>query len=287
MNNSKIFIIPSVIWISLFIIVPLIFVFVISFSEPIYNIPPYKLPFKNEDGILTVNLFLDNFRLLFSDNIYFKSFLSSISTAIISTLIAILIALPIAFQISQAAKSMRAILLIAVIVPFWTSILLRIYAWIIILKPNGLINNLLMYFSLIDVPLNLLNSKMAVIIGITYTYLPFMIFPIYNAIEKIDKSLYEAAKDLGASTSQIFFKILLPLSFNGILVGSTFVFIPALGDFLVPNLLGGSEIISMGGVIWNEFFINADWPMASAITVVLALIILIPVIFLKNTIERQ
>lgn len=272
-------------WLLFFILCPLFLVLMISFSEISYEtIPPYKLflDLKN----LNFMPYLGNFKILFEDSIYIKSFWQAISLAFISTFIVLLIAYPMAYAIACANPRYRNILLLIVIVPFWTSLLIRIYSWMIILKNNGLLNKFLLWVGVIDEPLIILNTKIAVIVGMVYTYLPFMILPLYNSLEKIDNSLIEAAQDLGCKSKKVFWHITFPLSVPGIISGCLLVFIPAIGEFVIPDLLGGAEIITIGKILWCEFFLNTDWPIAASITVMMSLVILIPVIFTQKLLKR-
>lgn len=287
-NRQNIAIIVPYLWLLVFFLLPFLLVFSISFGEATNAIPPYISPIRIiESGGLLINPTLENFKLLTQDSIYINSFLSSIKIAFLSTIFTLIIAYPIAYSITKIAKEYRQLILVIISIPFWTSILIRIYSWIILFKTNGIINNILSYIGIIDEPLNILYTEFAVIIGIVYSYLPFMLMPLFNSLNKIDPLLHQAAADLGARPLSIFFNITFPLSKPGIITGSLLVFIPAIGEFMIPDLLGGSEIITIGKVIWNEFFLNRDWSVASAITIVMTMMFAVPIAILQNFIGRK
>jgi putrescine transport system permease protein len=265
------------VWLTLFFLVPFVIVFKISFSEMDYAIPPYTELMTWADQQWTLSLNLGNYYYLFTDDLYIRAYLSSIRIAGISTVICLLVAYPIAYAIARAEPSTRNALLMLVILPSWTSFLIRIYAWVGILKNNGLINNLLMWLGIIDQPIAMLNTEFAVYIGIVYAYLPFMVLPLYTNLMKLDNSLLEAAADLGAAPWKVFLTVTLPLSKAGIIAGSMLVFIPAVGEFVIPDMLGGSETLMIGKVLWQEFFNNRDWPVASAVAIVMLLLLLLPI----------
>ncbi|MDC9719234.1 MAG: ABC transporter permease subunit [Gammaproteobacteria bacterium] len=264
-------------WLTLFFLVPFVIVFKISFSEMAYAIPPYTELLSWADQQLTVNLNIGNYFYLFTDDLYVRAYLSSIRIAAIATVICLIVAYPIAYTIARARPATRNALLMLVILPSWTSFLIRIYAWVGILKNNGLINNLLMWLGIIDQPIAMLNTEFAVYIGIVYAYLPFMVLPLYTNLMKLDKSLLEAAADLGAAPWKVFMTITLPLSKAGMIAGSMLVFIPAVGEFVIPDMLGGAETLMIGKVLWQEFFNNRDWPVASAVAIVMLLLLLLPI----------
>ena len=224
----------------------------------------------------------DNYVFLTEDALYWESYLSSLKIAAISTFLVLLIGYPIAYGMARTRKEWRTTLLMLVILPFWTSFLIRVYAWIGILKPEGLLNQLLLYLGVISEPLNIMPSTLAVYIGIVYSYLPFMILPLYAALEKLDETLLEAAADLGCPPIQAFWKITFPLSLPGVVAGCFLVFIPAMGEFVIPDLLGGSETLMIGKTLWAEFFSNRDWPVSSAVAVVLLAILVIPMVLFQN-----
>jgi putrescine transport system permease protein len=268
-------------WLLLFFLVPFAIVLKLSLSEVALAQPPF-LPLTelvDEAGywFLEIRLNLSNFMLLFQDSLYVRAYLTSIQIAAISTLLTLLIGFPIAYAMAKAPDRWRPLLLMLVILPFWTSFLIRVYAWIGILKNEGLLNGLLMWLGLISAPLVILQTVTAVYIGIVYSYLPFMILPLYANLEKHDPTLIEAAVDLGCTPAAAFWKVTVPLAIPGIVAGCFLVFIPAVGEFVIPDLLGGSDTLMIGKVLWTEFFNNRDWPLASAVAVVLLLVLVIPI----------
>ncbi|HKR34129.1 MAG TPA: ABC transporter permease subunit [Steroidobacteraceae bacterium] len=271
------------VWLLLFFLIPFVIVLKIGFSETQIALPPYQPLFEyTQDKILQIKLNVGNFLYLVEDNLYWRAYLNSLKIAAISTLLCLLVGYPIAYAIARANTLWRNILLMMVILPFWTSFLLRVYAWIGILKNNGLINNFLMWLGVIDQPLVMLQTDFAIYVGIVYSYLPFMILPLYTSLEKMDLTLLEAAADLGSRPWKAFVTITLPLSTQGIIAGSLLVFIPAVGEFVIPALLGGPEQLMIGKVLWTEFFSNRDWPVASAVAVALLVLLLIPIALLQR-----
>lgn len=270
-------------WLVLFFLIPFAVVFKISLSEKVLAIPPVSdlWSWNSEDALVTLNLYLGNYQFLWEDSLYLDAYLSSIKIAAISTLITLIVAYPIAYLIARS-KQYRYVLLALVILPFWTSFLLRVYAWMGFLNKNGVINNVLMSLGIIDEPLNMIGTNFAVYIGIVYTYLPFMILPLYTILEKLDESLLEASADLGAKPYETFLHVVLPLSIPGIVAGSLLVFIPVVGEFVIPALLGGSDTLMIGRVLWDEFFTNRDWPMASAVAIVMLVFLVIPMMVLRR-----
>lgn len=286
--NKLFVLLPSYGWLVIFCLMPLLLVVCISFSGAIDGIPPYQLFFGyDENGLFQSNPVFDSYSLLFSDSLYLMAYLTSLKLAAISTFFILLIAYPIAYGIVRAPQNWRNFLLLMVIIPFWSSLLIRVYAWITILKGNGLLNQWLMGMHIIDEPLVIMNTEIAVVIGIVYSYLPFMILPLYSALEKINPALLEAATDLGCPPFSAFLQITLPLSIPGIIAGSMLVFIPAVGEFVIPDLLGGSQIMTIGKVLWNEFFLNRDWPTAAAVTTVMTFVIVLPIVFVQRIIGRK
>jgi putrescine transport system permease protein len=270
-------------WLLLFFLVPFIIVLKIAFSETQIASPPYQpLVQWAGDKMLQIKLNLANFTFLAEDDLYWKAYLNSIKVAGISTILCLLVGYPIAYAIARASSTWRNVLLMMVILPFWTSFLLRVYAWIGILKNNGLINNFLMWLGVIDQPIVMLQTDFAIYIGIVYSYLPFMILPLYSNLEKMDLTLLEAAADLGCRPFRAFLTVTLPLSMPGIVAGSMLVFIPAVGEFVIPALLGGPDALMIGKVLWTEFFSNRDWPVASAVAIALLLLLVIPIVFLQR-----
>jgi len=276
-------------WLAVFFLVPFLLVLKISVADSDTTIPPYTPLFTYDDdaGVLQIGLHLDNFIRLFSDDpIYLLSYLSSLRNAAVTTVFCLLIGYPMAYAIARAQPTLRPVLLMLIVLPFWTSFLIRIYAWIGILKDNGLLNNFLIWLGVIDQPLNILNTQTSVYIGMVYAYLPFMVLPLYATLEKLDVSLLEAAMDLGARPLRAFWAITLPLSMPGIVAGSLLVFIPAVGEFIIPTLLGGADTITISTQLWSEFFANRDWPMASAVTVVMVGLLVVPMMLLQRAQAR-
>ncbi|AVQ88558.1 putrescine ABC transporter permease PotH [Plesiomonas shigelloides] len=267
------------IWLLVFFLVPFLIVFKISFAEMQVAIPPYTDLVEWLDGKLTISLNLGNYAYLIEDPLYVDAYLHSLEIAGISTLLCLLLGYPMALAIANSSPSVRNILLLLVILPSWTSFLIRVYAWIGLLKNNGVINNILMWAGIIDQPLPMLHTDFAVYIGIVYAYLPFMILPLYTALLKLDYSLVEASLDLGAKPVRTFFSVILPLTKGGIIAGSMLVFIPAVGEFVIPELLGGPDSIMIGRVMWQEFFNNRDWPVASAVAIIMLLLLALPIMW--------
>jgi putrescine transport system permease protein len=270
-------------WLLLFFLIPFVIVLKISFSEAQISMPPYAPLFHwASEKVLQVQLNFGNFMFLVEDNLYIKAYFNSIKVAAISTLLCLLIGYPIAYSMARSTPSTRNILLLLVTLPFFTSFLLRVYAWIGILKNNGLINNWLTSLGIIQDPIQMMQTDFAVYVGIVYSYLPFMILPLYANLEKMDLTLLEAAADLGCKPWQAFLKITLPLSMHGILAGCLLVFIPAVGEFVIPSLLGDPGMLMIGKVLWTEFFNNRDWPVASAVAIALLLFLVIPIMYLDR-----
>lgn len=279
-------------WLLALFLVPFVIVLKISLSDTALAIPPYTPTLDISSGWDGIRSFfaaldLENFWFLSTDDLYWKAYLSSLQIAALSTLLALLVGYPIAYAMAQAPDEWRPTLMMLVILPFWTSFLIRVYSWMGILSKEGFLNQLLLWTGLISDPLEILNTNTAVYIGIVYTYLPFMILPIYAALEKLDSSLLEAAEDLGCSRITAFWLITVPLSKSGIIAGCFLVFIPALGEFVIPALLGGSDTLMIGKVLWEEFFSNRDWPVASAVAVILLMILIVPIILFQRNEQKQ
>ena len=268
-------------WLTLFFLVPLAVVLQISFSVKEFGRPPYSdmLTFA-EDGTVQLTLHFNNFMRLFQDSLYVNAYVSSITIAFVSTLIALAIGYPMAYFIARAPDRWRNVLLMLVILPFWTSFLLRVYALSGFMRGNGVINNFLALFGV--GPITMMQTDFAVYVGIVYTYLPFMILPLYTNLVKLDGALLEASADLGARPLRTFLAITLPLSLPGIIAGSMLVFIPAIGEFVIPSLLGGPGTLMIGRVLWDEFFANTNWPRASAVAVAMLVVVVIPVMLMQN-----
>lgn len=271
-----------VFWLLLFFLIPFLVVAKISLSEAAIARPPYLPLWEWEDGFLNITLNFGNYLFLLDDPLYMSAYIESVKIAAISTFITLLIGYPMAYLIARSSPDNRNILLMLVILPFWTSFLLRVYAWIGFLKGNGIINNLLLKTGIIDEPLIMLQTDFAVYVGIVYTYLPFMILPLFANLVKLDGSYLEASADLGARPITTFFTVTLPLSISGIIAGCMLVFIPAVGEFVIPALLGGPDTLMIGGVLWNEFFSNRDWPIASAVAIVMLVVLVIPIMLLRK-----
>ena len=279
-------------WLLALFLIPFLIVVKISLSDTALARPPYmpQLDFAaGWQGFVDFvkDLDFENFTFLATDDLYWKAYLSSLKIALISTFLTLIVGFPIAYGMARAPEEWRPTLMMLVILPFWTSFLIRVYAWMGILSQNGLLNAFLLWLGVINEPLIILNTELAVYIGITYTYLPFMILPIYAALEKLDGSLLEAAEDLGCSRTSAFWLITLPLSKQGVIAGCFLVFIPAMGEFVIPSLLGGSETLMIGKVLYEEFFSNRDWPVASAVAVVLLAILIIPIILFQRNEQKQ
>jgi putrescine transport system permease protein len=274
-------------WLFLFFALPFLIVIKISFAEADVAIPPYTEIFSYAEQKLDIVLNFANYALLTGDDLYISAYLGSLKMAFFSTLLCLLIGYPMAYGISIARKEMQTVLLLLIMMPTWTAILIRVYAWMGILSNNGLLNAFLMWLGVIHEPLQILNTNLAVYIGVVYSYLPFMILPLYANLVKHDQSLLEAASDLGSSTFNSFWKITVPLSKNGIIAGCMLVFIPVVGEFVIPELLGGPETLMIGKVLWQEFFNNRDWPVASSLAVVMLLILIVPIILFNRSQAKE
>jgi len=276
------------VWLFLFFLIPFAIVLKIAFADKVIGQPPYTALLDwVDDTHLGITLSLGNFQFLLDDPLYVSAYLSSLKIAAISTVLSLLIGYPMAYAIARSNQQWRVPLLMLVILPFWTSFLIRVYAWIGILQQQGLLNNLLLWLGIIDQPLEILHTDVAVYIGIVYSYLPFMILPLYATLEKLDVSLLEAAEDLGCRPWKAFLLITLPLSLPGIIAGSLLVFIPAVGEYVIPELLGGIDTLMIGKVLSNEFFQNTDWPVASAVAIVLLLVLVIPITIFQYVQAKQ
>ncbi|MFJ3368676.1 ABC transporter permease subunit [Pseudomonas sp. NPDC086251] len=275
------------IWLFLFFMLPFFIVLKISFAEADVAIPPYTEIYSYLDQKVQLLLNLSNYAMLAGDELYIAAYLGSLKMALISTVLCLLIGYPMAYAIASARKEMQTVLVLLIMMPTWTAILIRVYAWMGILSNNGLLNGFLMSMGWIDEPLQILNTNLAVYIGVVYSYLPFMILPLYANLVKHDNSLLEAASDLGSSTFNSFWKITIPLSKNGIVAGCMLVFIPVVGEFVIPELLGGPETLMIGKVLWQEFFNNRDWPVASALAVVMLLILIVPIILFNRSQAKE
>jgi len=266
------------VWLALFFLLPLLIVVRISLAESIIGIPPYTPLFAEDGGGLKLHVTLANFVLIAGDDLYLRAYLGSFVNALLATVLCLLAGYPIAYAIARARGARRQLFLFLVMLPFWTSFLIRVYAWIAILQPNGFLNEFLSVLGLISAPLPLLNNQFSVELGLVYSYLPFMILPIYGSLSALDQILVEAAADLGAPPRLVFLGVILPLTLPGIAAGSFLVLIPAIGEFVIPDLLGGPDTLMIGKVLWDEFFNNRDWPVAAAVAVVLVAALAFPLL---------
>ena len=258
-------------WLLLFFLVPFAIVLKISLAEPVFGQPPY-----------TQTISLENFAFLFSDKLYAITYLRSVFMAACATLLCLALGFPMAYGIARSNRATRSLLLMLIILPFWISFLLRVYAWMGLMNNYGTINSLLLWVGVIDQPVQLMYTDFAVFVGLVYSYLPFMILPLYASLERMDLDLVEAAQDLGASRSRAFWDVTWPLARPGVIAGCLLVFIPAIGEYVIPYLLGGPESLLIGRVLFDEFFVNRDWPLASAVAIVLLLLLVIPIVLLQR-----
>ena len=270
-------------WLLIFFVAPFVIIFKISFADPVTAQPPFTPLIEwTKDAAIAINITFDNYRYLFEDKLYVVTYLNSIYLAAISTFLCLLLGYPMAYGIARSPASTRNILLLLVILPFWISFLLRVYAWIGILNTRGVLNEFLLWIGIIDKPLAILYTDTAVFLGMVYSYLPFMILPLYSTLEKLDSDLLEASADLGSRPTRTFIDVTLPMSKPGIIAGCLLVFIPAMGEFVIPALLGGPDTLMIGRLLFDEFFLNRDWPVASAVAVVLLLILVVPIMAFQH-----
>jgi putrescine transport system permease protein len=280
------------IWLVLFFLVPFAIVLKISLSQAALAQPPYLPVFDLAAGWTGLKDFAaqlspDSFELLASDAIYLLSYFKSLEIAAVSTAILVLIGYPLAYGIARTPRAWQPLLVMAIVLPFWTSFLIRVYAWINILQRDGLLNEVLLRLHIIDVPVAWLSSDTAIYIGVVYSYLPFMVLPLYATLEKMDENLLEAAADLGCPRWKAFWLVTFPLSLPGLAAGALLCFIPIVGEFVIPDLLGGSETLMIGQTLWTEFFSNRDWPVASAIAIALLMLLLVPILFYERLQQRS
>jgi putrescine transport system permease protein len=274
-------------WIILFLLAPMALIAKISLSRPAMARPPYEPIFDFSKGLSDFfeklsSLSFDAYRGLASDSIYLDSYVSSLTIAGLATFLTLILAYPFALALARSPRRIRPILIGLAVAPFWTSFLIRVYAWIALLKDEGLINHALMAVGVIAAPLPMFATSGAVVVGIVYSYLPFMLLPLYASIERQDATLREAALDLGATPWRTFWSVTLPLSREGVIAGSLLVFIPAVGEFVIPDLLGGSDTLMIGRTLWNDFFSNRDWPAASAVAIALLALLLVPLLLYER-----
>jgi putrescine transport system permease protein len=272
-------------WLIIFFLVPFLIVLKISFAEfsPLGR-PPYEPVFRwMEEGALQVKLLIGSYVYLFNEPLYVSAWIYSIKVAFLSMVFCLLLGYPMAYAIARSPPTQRNVLLLLIILPFWTSFLLRVYAWVGLLKTDGLINTVLFkWLGIVDEPLAMMNTSFAVYIGIVYSYLPFMILPLYSNLEKHDNTLLEAAQDLGAGPIRSFLRVTLPLSFPGIVAGSLLVFIPAVGEYVIPSLLGRTDQLMVAKLLSDEFFLNRDWPRASAVAIAMLLLLVVPIMIFQR-----
>lgn len=271
-------------WLFVFFLLPFAIILKISLSDPIVAQPPFTPSF-DDQGRLSVTA--DNFLFLLTDKLYAVTYLKSVFMAAMATIFSLTLGFPMAYGIARSNPTTRGVLLLLIILPFWISFLLRVYAWMGLLNNYGVINNLLMWLGLIDQPIQLIYTDFAIFIGLTYSYLPFMVLPLYATLERMDLDLIEAAQDLGASRTQAFWDITWPLARPGVIAGCMLVFIPAMGEYVVPYLLGGPESLLIGRVLFDEFFVNRDWPLASAVAIMLLTLLVVPIVFYQRAQARE
>lgn len=283
---------PPFLWLGAFFLVPFAITLKIALSEAATAMPPYLPVLDWQGGLEGWSVFLEalnfqNFETLAGDALYRDAALSSVGYALAATAILLVLGTPVAYALARAPSRWQPLLVALVVVPFWTSFLIRVYAWIAILKPEGLLNAGLMRLGLIATPLEILNTPAAVLIGLVYAYLPFLVLPLYAVMNRLDPALREAAADLGASPTRAFWTVTLPLAMPGLVAGALLCFIPMVGEFIIPDLLGGSDTLMLGRVLWSEFFSNRDWPLASAVAVLLLVIVVGPVIVFREAEARR
>jgi len=264
------------VWLFIFFALPFLIILKISLADPVMQQPPYSQAVS-----------LDNFLFLLNDKLYAITYLRSISMATAATILCLLLGFPMAYGIARSDPAVRSFLLLLIVLPFWISFLLRVYAWMGLMNNYGVINNMLMWLGLTDQPIQIMYTDFAIFVGLTYSYLPFMILPLYATLERMDLDLVDAALDLGASKTAAFWDITWPLARPGVVAGSLLVFIPSMGEYVIPYLLGGPETLLIGRVLFDEFFVNRDWPLASAVAIMLLLILVVPIVFLQKSQARE
>lgn len=267
-------------WLLVFFLAPFAIILKISTADPVIAQPPFTPAFGDDGSLLAT---LDNYKFLATDKLYIFTYLKSVFMAAAATILCLLLGFPMAYGIARSDSATRSILLLLVILPFWISFLLRVYAWMGLLNNYGVINNFLMWLGVIDHPLQLMYTNLAIYIGLVYSYLPFMILPLYATLERMDLDLLDAALDLGARPSQAFWDVTWPLARPGVIAGCLLVFIPAIGEYVIPYLLGGPASLMIGRVLFDEFFVNLDWPLASSVAIVLLILLVVPIVFLQRS----
>lgn len=290
-GGGRLVVLVPYLWLLAFFLVPFVIVAKISLSQTAMALPPYTPVLDLSAGweglkAFAAQLSLDSYALLVSDELYLRSYLKSVEVAGVSTVLLLLIGYPLAYGIARSPRGLQPLLVILVVLPFWTSFLIRVYAWINILQRDGLLNDVLMRLHITSVPIAWLSSDTAIYIGVVYSYLPFMVLPLYASLEKIDPGLLEAAADLGCPRWKAFWRVTLPLSRPGVAAGALLCFIPITGEFVIPDLLGGSRTLMIGQTLWTEFFSNRDWPVASAIAVALLALLLVPILLYERLQKR-
>jgi putrescine transport system permease protein len=287
-HGKWLIILPPLLFLFVFFLIPFAFALKISFADIAVKMPPFTdILTVGPDWHIHLDLDFGNFKYLFTDEVYGLSYLYSLETAFFSTLVCLAIGYPMAYAISRTSKSTQSILLLVIILPFWTSFLLRVYALEGIIRESGLLNTALLWLHLIDHPLQIMQTSFAVYLGIIYSYLPFMVLPLFATLEKLDHALLEAAGDLGSPPWRAFLDVTLPLSMPGIIAGSMLVFIPAIGEFVIPTLLGGPDNLMIGRVLWDEFFGNRDWPVASAVAIAFLVLLVGPIALYQHYNAKQ
>jgi len=277
-HGQWLIILPPLLFLTIFFLVPFTFAFKISFADSTISVPPFShLITHTPDGHVNLTITFDNYKYLLTDDVYILSYVYSLRTAFFATLICLLIGYPMAYAMARARKTTQNVLLLIIILPFWTSFLLRIYALEGVIRENGLLNMALLWLGIIHHPLQIMRTTFAVYLGIVYSYLPFMILPLYATLEKLDPTLLEASSDLGSKPWRAFLDITLPLSLPGVIAGTMLVFIPAIGEFVIPSLLGGPDSLMIGRVLWDEFFGNHDWPTAAAVATAFLVLLVGPI----------
>jgi putrescine transport system permease protein len=271
-------------WLFVFFLAPFAIIFKISLADPMLALPPYSPSF-DSDGNPAMSL--NNYAFLLSDKLYVITYLRSVSMAFVTTVLCLLIGFPMAYGIARASAATRSLLLLLIVLPFWISFLLRVYAWMGLLNNHGVINNLMLWLGIIDQPLQIMYTDFATAIGLVYSYLPFMILPLYASLERMDLDLLDAAQDLGATRSRAFWDITWPLARPGTIAGCLLVFIPAMGEYVIPYLLGGPDSLFIGRVLFDEFYSNRDWPLASAVAIILLMLLVIPIVLLQRAEARD
>ena len=290
-GDSRLVVLIPYLWLLALFLIPFVIVLKISFSQTVMALPPYRPVLDLAAGWtglkdFAAHLTTDAYALLGSDNLYLRSYLKSLEVAGLSTALLLAIGYPIAYGIVRSPRALQPLLVMLVVLPFWTSFLIRVYAWMNILQRDGLLNDVLMRLQLIDAPRVWLSTDTAVYIGLVYSYLPFMVLPLYAVLEKLDPTLLEAAADLGCTRLRAFWRVTFPLSLPGVAAGALLCFIPITGEFVIPDLLGGSRTLMIGQTLWTEFFSNRDWPVASAIAVALLVLLLVPILFYERLQKR-